>query len=410
MASKAGVDHHDEDNGNDDDDDGSAEGAVFQSLFDDDSSDDGVKSAKDDDGDHMTAQNKTSTATTATTATGIERPAADQFVERTILHVTIKEQQVGGSIAHRLWPSAEALARFVVDYAGRRITRQELLEQVLSQRRQQPKLDALRLQLENALDAVDATLRITPTDVGSDDNTGSTKEEQSASTPTPSGQATRTPIIALELGSGIGLTGLEVSTQMPTRLLQTELQTGLPILQDNIDLNRWRFLLGTDCVEAMRLDWGNESETREALEWIERQQSQTKQPSDDGAAVVLASTLPVLILASDCVYWPELHLPLEQVLMRLLSQCPPQSVCLLAGMRRWKSDNAFYQSLGKQTQTPTHRLQCTCLREHVYREGASHSADDTNGTNDDSVDASAGAKRQAKREIMRIYAIRWVGR
>ena len=42
----------------------------------------------------------------------------------------------------------------------------------------------------------------------------------------------------------------------------------------------------------------------------------------------------------------QLHAPLRSTLLSLLSSSP-SSKCLICGVRRWKSDNAFYKSLGK---------------------------------------------------------------
>ena len=51
-----------------------------------------------------------------------------------------------------------------------------------------------------------------------------------------------------------------------------------------------------------------------------------------------------LIVAADCVYWEELHQPLKKTLLTLLKG-NDSSTCLICGVRRWKSDNAFYKSL-----------------------------------------------------------------
>jgi hypothetical protein len=42
----------------------------------------------------------------------------------------------------------------------------------------------------------------------------------------------------------------------------------------------------------------------------------------------------------------QLHAPLRSTLLSLLSSSP-SSKCLICGVRRWKSDNTFYKSLGK---------------------------------------------------------------
>jgi hypothetical protein len=62
-----------------------------------------------------------------------------------------------------------------------------------------------------------------------------------------------------------------------------------------------------------------------------------------------SSNSPVLVLASDCVYYAKLHLPLEQTLAALLSNAPKGLMWLIAGARRWKRDSKFYAKLGKAT-------------------------------------------------------------
>jgi hypothetical protein len=182
------------------------------------------------------------------------------------------------------------------------------------------------------------------------------------------------PII--ELGAGVGLTGIELATQLSVRVLLTDLEVALPLLQKNALLNQERYRLGPDAVEVLKLGWGVEEDYQKALDW-------TREISPD--ADIDATQTPLLILGSDCVYWENLHEPLEDTLYRLLSSTPQESMCLLATVRRWKRDNTFYQNLGKRTRTATHELQCTCLQETVRR----------NGT---------------EREIMRIFAVQWVER
>jgi hypothetical protein len=79
---------------------------------------------------------------------------------------------------------------------------------------------------------------------------------------------------------------------------------------------------------------------------------------------------------------------LEETIASLLQFATPGSVCLLAGMRRWKRDNHFYQQvLGKSTATANGQLECLCLDEQVTRMG------DT-----------------GERQVMRIYAVQWVAK
>jgi hypothetical protein len=266
---------------------------------------------------------------------------ASKNVRRKIMHVLLEEQQTGASIAQRLWPAAEHLAQFVLDTVA---------------------------PSDGAANGSNSTVPVTP----------STRSERQQAALESLKKILRCDdnessfISMLELGAGIGLTGIELATQLRATVLLTDLDEGLPLLQTNTVLNRERYQLGPhDTVQVRKLAWGNEEDCQYALEWHEKGAAQ---PSD-----------PLLILGSDCVYHAHLHEPLEVTLCRILSSAPSGSVCLLAGMRRWKRDNTFYQSLGKRTRTQTHELQCTCLKETVRREGS-------------------------EREIMRVYAVQWVQR
>lgn len=249
----------------------------------------------------------------------VEKEHETTWVERqAVMHVVVEQRRLGGSIAERLWPAAEYLANFLLG------------QQTLDSHRpdEKPLLADLR-----ALLATEGL-----------------------------------PVV--ELGAGIGLTGLEMATQFPVKVLLTDLDAGLQLLKRNAEINQGRFRLGPHCIAVQRLEWSNKEDAKLALTWYRSQQSES----------------PLLVLGSDCVYWEELHAPLESTLATILSSAPPGSTCLLAGMRRWKRDNAFYQTLGKRTRTATHQLRCECLDEQVTR------------------------TEQGKREILRVYAVQWVVR
>jgi hypothetical protein len=303
----------------DDSDNSSVEGAAFRNFFAGDSSD----SDEDNDNDRIKREE-------------LMEPTIQQdvYVQREILHVRVEEQKVGGSISHRLWPAAEYLATFVMDCYHGKITH-ETLQKSSTDHRQQDASLPLRQQ---SLDSLKILLK----------------------------SFSNIPI--LELGAGIGLTGLEMATQLQSHVLLTELDVGLPLLHRNVELNQDRFALGKDAARPQRLEWYTPQDCDKALDWYRH---------------VAADQQPLLILASDCVYWEEFHKPLEKTLAHLLSKLPVHSMCLLAGVRRWKRDNTFYQTLGKHTRTQTHTLQCTSLQETICRDGES-------------------------REVMRVYAIQWL--
>jgi Lysine methyltransferase len=171
----------------------------------------------------------------------------------------------------------------------------------------------------------------------------------------------------VELGAGVGLTGLLLASSFPCHhVLLTDLEEAMPLLQRNITQNRSKFLAGESSVQAQVLRWGNEDDANAALEWMNHE--------------------PILVVASDCVYFPNLHEPLEHTLVHLLSD-HPQSICYIAGMRRWKSDNQFYKNIGKKTKTATHQLQCTCLGETIVKK-----------------------TDEQQRQITRVYSISWTQR
>lgn len=179
----------------------------------------------------------------------------------------------------------------------------------------------------------------------------------------------------LELGAGVGYTGLKLALELPCKVLLTDMEEAIPSLNKNIQLNSHQFRLGSSAVSCTPLLWGAQQDS-----YLE-----TISPN--------INNHNWLILASDCVYYEELHLPLEQTLASLLSSKANSSshhrLCLLAGMRRWKRDNTFYSQLGRRTRTSTHTLQCTCLHELVEKPGTSNSDN---------------------RNILRVYAVRWVAR
>jgi hypothetical protein len=333
------------DKNEDDDDNASAEGAVFQDLFGDDSS----NSDNDDDDDDDEPQHHSTEQPLTTQPTNV-------FVQRSIMHVVIEEQQVGGSIAHRLWPPAEHLAKFVTDCA-------------------KGELDLNHLVMSN-------------NDPRKDNNQQQLRQEVLQTLQQKCLQQ-KCPI--LELGAGIGLTGLEIATQLDTQVLLTELEEGLLLLNRNVELNKHRFFRrGIDAVQVQKFYWGDDEQCQQALEWYHQSIENSGHPKKYGGSSTIP---PLLILGSDCVYFEELHKPLELALHGLLSQLPPHSLCLLAGVRRWKRDNAFYQSiLGKHTRTKTHQLRCTLLQETIQR-----------NTNDNEQQESSPS-----RVVLRIYAVQWV--
>jgi Lysine methyltransferase len=275
---------------------------------------------------------------------------------RRVLHVELEERTVGGSIEHRLWPAAEYLASFVLQ-----ILWKDSAAEAPQRTREVPgkyaTLERLRSMLQRA-----SSLRS-----GDDVNCATS------------------PFKILELGAGVGLTGLELASQMECQVLLTDLESALPLLRSNVERNRHQFAAKSttaSTVQVQKLEWGKSGDIDKALEWYLGTEDHLNEDT------LMDQIPPLLVLGSDCVYWESLYQPLEETIASLLQFATPGSVCLLAGMRRWKRDNHFYQQvLGKSTATANGQLECLCLDEQVTRMG------DT-----------------GERQVMRIYAVQWVAK
>ena len=116
----------------------------------------------------------------------------------------------------------------------------------------------------------------------------------------------------LELGSGVGAVGIGARLFGASRVVLTDIEDVVPLLEANIELNH------VQDVTAVALDW-----------------------FQDVPSAVLEESFD-LILASDVVYDPELHAPLLRTLGALLDRVP---VCLLAHRRRNPHDADFFGAL-----------------------------------------------------------------
>jgi Lysine methyltransferase len=322
----------------DDDSDDSIEGQVARSLFLD------SEGEEEDSGSHQSDAASLFRTDHRRGATSEDDDVSERAECRSsttkttqILHVRIASKSSGGTIAERVWPAAKHLAEFLLDLAMRAGGDTHV---VLPFRGSEspivPNEDAATardLRHENLKQKALAMVRAL---LLQSETPGS-------------------PLSIIELGAGVGLTGLELASQLRCQVLLTDLPVGISLLRQNFELNRelCRFQPagGGKAVTVQRLEWGNEEDVVKATRWCDER----------------ASNRPVLIVGSDCVYWEELHEPLERTIFSLLSRCAPGSLCVLAGMRRWKRDNAFYQTLGRRTRTATQQLRCTCVQESVSR-------------------------------------------
>ena len=261
-----------------------------------------------------------------------EPPLSHTYTERSVIDIVVAERQFGASISEKLWPAAQHLAQFVMD------VRKASNEMLLSRDKRQDETSSKK----RAKEALRKLLQ----------------------------RSALSPLRVLELGAGVGLTGLQLATQFHCQVVVTDLPVAIPLLERNIILNQSKFVGGTDSVKCQVLAWGDQEDADRCV------QEDDKAPDNKN---------PILVLASDCVYWSDLHLPLEHTLARLLSKAPEGSLCLIAGGRRWKKDTKFYNKLGKATFTATHRLVTTLLQETVMR-------------------------NKDGRNIMRVYSVEWLRR
>jgi Lysine methyltransferase len=326
----------------DTDGDGSIEGKIARSLFreDDDEEEEEEKEEEEEEicehNDSPSLYEPAVLRRTTDDHDTSKRSESGNFTMITtkILHVRISSKASGGTIAERVWPAATHLAEFLLDVM--RVTANAV----------PPSSETVSPDLRDKVAGMVNGLRHQP------------QRQLALSMVAALLLQSETPDSALsivELGAGVGLTGLELASQLYCQVLLTDLPLGLPLLRRNVELNRDRFRLNqadeSAAVTVQKLEWGNETDVLEASRWCEER----------------ASDRPVLIMGSDCVYWEELHEPLERTIFLLLSRCAPGSLCVLAGMRRWKRDNAFYQTLGKRTRTATQQLRCTCVQESISR-------------------------------------------
>lgn len=243
--------------------------------------------------------------------------------------IVLEEKQEGGLISERLWPAAQRLANYVMN------------------------------------------LQTFQPDTTSSINTNPPLTSKAVSIKTRLAEALKNRLALIELGAGVGLTGLLLATQLPVRVLLTDTKQGVVMLQRNLIKNQSQFPLPKS-VQVQELCWGNSLHYESALQWYR------EDPSSE----------QLLLLGSDVVYWEELQQPLEHALFHLLQGAPPGTMALLAGMRRWKRDTQFFHKiLGRNTRTPTQQLCCTLLDEFVSRRSDSN--------NDE----------EEQREICRIYAV-----
>jgi len=130
-------------------------------------------------------------------------------------------------------------------------------------------------------------------------------------------------ISVIELGAGLGLTGLFLSSFFDgintklsiSQVILTDLPEALAGLKENIALNDLH-----NKVDAQVLTWGNVEEAKEVMS--------------------LCVKAPPVVIAADVVYWECLFGPLVDTLVYLCNVC--HCTIIVAHIKRWKKDNKFF--------------------------------------------------------------------
>ncbi|KAK4426804.1 Protein-lysine N-methyltransferase rrg1 [Sesamum alatum] len=128
----------------------------------------------------------------------------------------------------------------------------------------------------------------------------------------------------LELGSGTGLVGIAAAALLGARVTLTDLPHVLPNLQFNANANAGILELHGGEIEVAALPWGDVQQ----MEVVGRDQYD-------------------VIVGSDVVYHDHLYEPLLETLRFFLLGNEKKSVFLMAHLKRWKKESAFFKKAKK---------------------------------------------------------------
>ena len=174
----------------------------------------------------------------------------------------------------------------------------------------------------------------------------------------------QTSFNVLEIGAGIGLCGVFVSKlPLVNQVVLTDLECVQELLKENIQLNCSLTENVDDssssskkvtssssslssCCSSTAVTYPNKVQN-EVLCWgvaedVEKTLRLFHQfiPSSAPSVLSLPSQLPLLVIASDCVYWEHLFQPLYETLLYLTRHgCH----VIISHVRRWKRDSKFFQ-------------------------------------------------------------------
>lgn len=127
----------------------------------------------------------------------------------------------------------------------------------------------------------------------------------------------------LELGSGTGAVGIAAAALLGASVTVTDLPHVLPNLQFNVDANAGILELHGGAVEVAALQWGDIQQ----MEAVGREYD--------------------VILGSDVVYHDHLYDPLLETLRFFLLGSEKKLVFLMAHLKRWKKESAFFKKAKK---------------------------------------------------------------
>ncbi|XP_057786011.1 uncharacterized protein LOC131003518 [Salvia miltiorrhiza] len=128
----------------------------------------------------------------------------------------------------------------------------------------------------------------------------------------------------LELGSGTGLVGIAAAALLGANVTVTDLPHVLPNLQFNVDANAGVVAARGGQVQVAALSWGD----------VEQMEG-------------VGGDFDV-VLGSDLVYHDHLYEPLLQTLrVLLLGETQKQVVFVMAHLKRWKKESAFFKKANK---------------------------------------------------------------
>ncbi|KAL1541857.1 protein N-lysine methyltransferase METTL21A-like [Salvia divinorum] len=131
------------------------------------------------------------------------------------------------------------------------------------------------------------------------------------------------PLNILELGSGTGLVGIAAAALLGAAVTATDLPHVLPNLQHNVDANAAALAPRGGRVRVAALSWG------------------------DAAQMESVGGDFDVVLGSDVVYHDHLYEPLLQTMRFLLLGREREVVFVMAHLKRWKKESAFFKKANK---------------------------------------------------------------